>query len=285
MTFLTYIAGKTTLHRAAGLKRRLARLAGRSEERQVTVFPKPIPNRIWIYWDKGETAAPPLVQRCIRSWRENNPDWDIVVLDKTTHLDWIDMPDLPATISPNHYANVVRMRLLATHGGVWTDATTFCSQALEDWLPVLAQNGFFAFSWLSDSRAFFGPGPKRTIANWFLASAQDGVIIEAWDRLTRQYWDGRAKATHYFWHNDAFEWLLRSDSKVRQAWEQTPKLSAVAPHLAWHFLQTGRDEAAVRAALATGSIPIHKLSWRMTDSPDEIEALIDRPLEVDGAEG
>ncbi|WP_236042419.1 capsular polysaccharide synthesis protein [Roseibium aggregatum] len=228
-----------------------------------------------MYWHQGEAEAPPLVQRCLQSWRDMNPDWEVTVLDAKTHLDWIEMPELPDTIALSHYADVLRVSLLERYGGVWVDATIFCSRPLEDWLPVLtAQSGFFAFSWIPKDRDFIKGGPKRTIGNWFLASEPAGTVISAWALTTRNYWVGRKKAKYYFWHNDSFEWLLLVNRAVRQAWARTPHMGALGPHLAFHYLTTGKDDKEMRAILTSGVIPLHKLSWRMETPIEELESLL-----------
>lgn len=276
MTSMTlYSKAKRGLHRLDGVRRIVRRALSGRPGRPVGDRVRAIPRVIWIYWDSGEEAAPPLVRRCIRSWREANPGWEVRMLDAGNWSAWADLPDLPASVSPAHFADVLRTRLLARHGGVWADATAFCTRPLSDWLPMLAgQSGFFAFLWIPGDRAFLGEGPGRTIGNWFLASEPGGAIIAAWDRETARYWDGRAAADSYFWHNDAFEWLVMTDRAARRAWARTPRMGALTPHLAWHHLETGAAAEALEAALAAGAVPVHKLSWRMTCPVGEIEALL-----------
>ena len=43
---------------------------------------KDIPKIIWIFWAQGEEKAPFLVQNCIKSWKINNEDWDVRIIDK-----------------------------------------------------------------------------------------------------------------------------------------------------------------------------------------------------------
>lgn len=275
MSIPTYIALKRALHILRGPKRVVQRSFFGRKPKRVSVATHPLPRKIWLYWHQGEADAPPLVRRCLQSWRDLNPGWEVTVLDACSHHTWVDMPDLPEKISLNHYANILRVSLLERHGGVWADATIICTRPLSDWLPVLAaQSGFFAFSWIGQDRDFLGDAPKRTICNWFLASEPGGTLISAWADTTRNYWIGREEAPYYFWHNASFEWLLLTNRAVRRAWERTPKMGALAPHLAWHYLTTGEKEVEIRAALATGAIPMHKLSWRMDTPVEDIEALL-----------
>ena len=270
-----YSTVKRGLHKAGGVGRVIRRALHGRPGHPVTETVRPLPRVIWIYWDKGEAAAPPLVRRCIRSWREHNPDWEIRMLDAGTCRDWADLPALPDTIAPAHFADVLRTRLLCRHGGVWADATTFCVRPLSDWLPMLVgQAGFFAFLWIPGDRRFLGEGLGRAIGNWFLASEPGGAIATAWDRETLGYGTGRDRADSYFWHNDAFEWVVRADRAARGDWRRIPRMGALAPHLVWHHLETGTAAAEMRAALESGAVPLHKLSWRMAAPVEEIEALI-----------
>jgi mannosyltransferase OCH1-like enzyme len=43
---------------------------------------KNIPKTVWILWFQGISDAPFLVKKCIDSWVEKNPEWDVILLDK-----------------------------------------------------------------------------------------------------------------------------------------------------------------------------------------------------------
>ena len=131
-----------------------------------------LPRNIWTYWEQGMDSAPPLVRRCIESWEYWNPGWKVHVLDRKTlgqHTDLEQRVDLSREdITVQKRANLLRVALLRTHGGVWADATVMCSQPLETWLPDYASNGFFAFR---------NPGRDRLGSNWFLAAEPDNPLL------------------------------------------------------------------------------------------------------------
>lgn len=233
------------------------------------VFPRPLPRRIWIYWDRGETAAPDVVRYCIARWRALHDDWSVEVLDRSGAEAIIDMSDMPAGISPAHYADVLRLRLLKRFGGVWADATCLPTRPLDHWLPPLMQSGFFAFA---------APGPDRLLANWFLASAVGGVTVARWEERARCYWEHRSKPDTYFWAHYLFEWLVRTDGLVRHGWRSTPKLHAHMAFLLQRAVTGEWDDETVLARLseAGGSaFPIHKLSWK-NGSLARLETLLAR---------
>ena len=144
--------------------------------------PRQIPRKIWIYWDRGEEAAPELVRHCIASWRSRNPGWEVHVLDMATAAETVNLSRDPKEIPVQSYADLLRLRLLRQRGGVWVDATTYCIVPLDHWLPVLAQRGFFAYTWTKNDYWFIWPGMRRSLTNWFLASIPEGEFISRWGK-------------------------------------------------------------------------------------------------------
>ena len=80
-----------------------------------------LPRIVWMYWGQGEAQAPHVVQRCIASWRQLNPDWDIRVLDNDTLREYADISDVPAHLPPRIHANLLRLRLLAPSAIPWLE--------------------------------------------------------------------------------------------------------------------------------------------------------------------
>jgi Capsular polysaccharide synthesis protein len=184
------------------------------------------PKTIWMLWLQGWERAPLLVQACRRSWEVNNPGWTIHCLDQRTVADFIgnfeargalDDPDQP----PEACSDRVRVALLAQHGGIWADATTYCLRPLNDWLLDVLGSGFFAFD---------RPGPDRLLSSWFLAARPGNYIVQRWAERTLEYWQGRKFRHHYFWFHHIFGDEYEKNSDFRLIWDNTPKISAAGPH-------------------------------------------------------
>ncbi|MEM7703267.1 MAG: capsular polysaccharide synthesis protein [Pseudomonadota bacterium] len=248
---------------------------GRPPVRQSEPYPpSAIPRILWLYWEQGLEAAPDVVRACVESWQSLNPDWDIRLLDAASVAKWVEMPTMPDSIASAHRADVLRTRLLATHGGVWADATVWCLRPLDEWLPMAAYSGFFTFNWQNpDARIITVPWP-RLVGNWFIAAAPGNALIAEWDRVTCEYWRGREAAGNYFWHNDALEYAIGAGWAARQVWDAMPRISAGPPHFAWLAIDHGTDKDRAKAAIATGAIPVQKLSWRMDASLDDVRAML-----------
>ncbi|MEL6416680.1 MAG: capsular polysaccharide synthesis protein [Pseudomonadota bacterium] len=273
MSHLSHIRSKQVSFWARRALRKVG--IGRPPPRQREPYPpESIPRILWLYWDKGLDAAPELVRACVDSWRCLNAEWDIRLLDAANVTEYVDMPSLPDTIASAHKADVLRTLLLAKHGGVWADATVWCLRPLDEWLPMAGYSGFFTFKWQNpDAQIITVPWP-RMIGNWFIAAAPGNALIAEWDRVTCKYWQGRDAAGNYFWHNDALEYVIGADAAARQVWGAMPSISAGPPHFAWLALEHGTDKERARAAIATGAIPVQKLSWRMDAGLDEVKAIL-----------
>ena len=230
-------------------------------------YPRDIPKTVWIYWAQGETNAPDIVKRCIESWRRRNPGWEIVVLDSEKIGAFVRMSDVPSFLPHRLFADTLRLRLLADHGGVWADATCYCHRPLDEWLPLAAARGFFAFS---------EPGPDRSIDNWFIAAEKGGALIGAWRERFDRYIARRASTpVPYFIAMYAFDWVARRDAELADLWRKTPRIPAGPTFLLFWAL---RGVIPVDAALKAveGGLPVSKLSWKSDLDMNVFSGLIDR---------
>ncbi len=150
-----------------------------------------LPKIIWMFWSQGFSAAPPLVETCVASWRQQNPGWDIRLLDEAgaepylrrAKISWVRLQALPQ----EKRANILRMRLLAEEGGVWTDAATLCLQPLDDWLPQSMDAGLFVFH---------DPAYFLMVTNWFIASEKSGRLAELWRDAHEEFWAAKDYLHH-----------------------------------------------------------------------------------------
>ena len=137
---------------------------------------------IWFLWLQGLSSAPDIIKMCLHSWRRENPDWNVVVLDETNLDQYTDIPldaGIKSRLSANWYADLIRLDLLNKHGGVWVDATCYCIQPLDLWLTPNLHAHLFMFQNRGDDRAF---------CSWFIASHRDNYLLQATYKALIQYW-------------------------------------------------------------------------------------------------
>jgi len=221
---------------------------------------------IYIYWGQKFINAPYIVKKCLLSWKLKNPTWNIVELDDDNLYKYInieeEIPNLKnKKIKIPAYSDIIRILLLAKHGGCWCDATTYCNQSLDNWLHKNISTGFFAFD---------KPGKDRLLSSWFLYSEVDNYIIKKWKEITIIYWKNHDEMNHYFWFHYLFGDLYNSDNEFKNMFDLTPTISANEPHFVQYkgLLKIVSDE--VKNHIDEIKIPVYKLThWYDTKQYNE----------------
>jgi hypothetical protein len=225
-------------------------------EQLAALPPAPVPRHIFMLWQQGWESAPPLVRACADSWKRLNPDWDVHLLDNRTLADfapgWQSF-HLPSRLGRPALANVARLDLLRSHGGVWADATLFATRPLDDWLPQAMESGLFMFS---------KPRLYRDFDIWFIAAAEGNAALAAWHELVRRYWNVVRRPHHYYWMEYLFELLEASDPTARAVADAMPKLTAMGPLAVPTHAFDRHAPAAIRDLIERNIVPVHKLSHK-----------------------
>lgn len=230
---------------------------------------------IWSCWFQGRDAAPELVRKCLQSWEDRNPGWDVRCLDADTigrYLDLSAYVDLDRqNITAASLSDILRLLLLHEYGGIWVDATAFCTTPLDEWIDQAVQTGFFAFA---------RPGEDREIATWFLAAAPGNSLLAKWAARAVDYWREREATLDYFWVHHQFGELITIDQDAFTAWQSTPRISANGPHsVQWADIYANYEATATKV---DWSAPVFKLTHRIDEERLDAKSLLTRLLDLDG---
>jgi oligoribonuclease (3'-5' exoribonuclease) len=252
-----------------------------------------LPKIIWMMWLQGLDNAPEVVQACYRSWVELNPGWQVIFLDETSVHDYVEVKHIFAAgnnMQIQAHSDVIRIHLLARHGGVWVDATCLCRKSLDTWLPEATRSGFFAFS---------RPSKIKLMDNWFMAAHRDCYLTQklreeadaywlsntgltrhrnTWlsktlklfldnSVATTRYWFSYpvrkfAKAYPYAWFQFLFSKLVADDARFRKIWDDAPKISADLPHRVQHLGMFKPLTEASKQEIDNDVSPLYKLTWK-----------------------
>jgi len=151
-----------------------------------------IPKVIWSFWQnmapKGSHTSedlPPFIHMCVRVWRQLNPDHDVRVLDLTTMWKWLSPHDLPSNfkhMSIQHQSDLIRLALLAKHGGIWLDASAFTVKPMKEILSNKPNaRTFFHMPSLWADPALKAADKRVSdmyhAYNWFLAAPANDTLI------------------------------------------------------------------------------------------------------------
>jgi len=142
-----------------------------------------IPKKIWTFWD-SETV-PDVVEKCIDTWKKNNPKYEIIILNKSNLKDYLDVDFSKIKHidnSPEKYSDMVRLHILAKYGGVWSDASVICLKSYDTWIPYMQERSGAEFvGFYIDS--FTLPEFKESspvIENWFFACTTGSIMVNEW---------------------------------------------------------------------------------------------------------
>ena len=99
---------------------------------------------VWICWWQGLDQAPDIVKACVQAIRNNCHTHKVVVITDENYKQYVNIPEWleekkeRGIISKTHFSDLLRLSLLAEHGGIWLDSTLFCTESIDDLfrLPV-----------------------------------------------------------------------------------------------------------------------------------------------------
>jgi hypothetical protein len=251
-----------------------------------------IPKKIWMIWFQGFEQSPEIIKECRSSWERHNPDWEIIYLDSNTIHDYIEVKEFTdnKNMSIQALSNIFRLELLKKYGGVWADATLYCTKPLENWIfEAVEESGYFAFS---------KPGYDRMLSSWFMAAKPENELVKAWLERTKNYWRFGLtapniirrigfKACHIFIHKiklfvvvkqfiypmkifgiypyNVFHHLFEKEYKknidVRKIWDNSKTISSDLPHKISHYGLTKEINTEIEDFIDSNQTPLHKLKW------------------------
>ena len=219
---------------------------------------------IWVCWWTGEDTAPPLVQRCIQSIRLNANGHPVHLITRENYREYLDIPDYilnkvnDGIMCVANFTDYLRFSLLAKYGGLWLDATIYCSQKLPEdifRLPLFTCKGRTAdadyysnYRWTS----FCFGGYRGNVALRFLQAAFDA------------YWKQNPVSIDY----------LLVDYIISLAYRKNPAVHRLMNELPENNLHRDDLQAAMNNArparemnhIIRPETVLYKLSWRETYS-------------------
>jgi hypothetical protein len=268
---------------------------------QTTAGELTIPKIIWIFWQQGVENAPALVRQCVASWKKYNPEWQVIVLDEQNMAQHAVIPPVTrencVKVSRQALSEVLRINLLAQHGGVWADATCLCCQPLDKWLHDCTRSGFFAFA---------QPAKDRLLSSWFLVARQSCPLTRVCAEMVNDYFAHNARplksrfaksiakrlvkiamcsprlasylvhprlvktfpVNPYFCFQYIFYRMIATNEQCRRIWEATPKISADGPHAMQHQARNPITPD-IQAIINARRDPVYKLNWRLKNWPPD----------------
>ena len=157
-------------------------------------------------------------------------------------------------ISRAHFSDLLRLALLTKYGGVWIDATVYCS---EDAGAFFAKQPLFAYQHI------WRGAPGIHASSWLIAAIPHHPILEATLTLLDRYWQDHDALVHYYTFQ--FLWYMAAE-KYLTLWRRMPQFSDVPPELLANELLTPYSEQ--RMAEFRRMSDFHKLTYKIAPIPE-----------------
>lgn len=100
-----------------------------SQNQIINQSKSPYSNCIWVCWWQGLDQSPEIVKACVKSIKRNAGKHTVIILTEDNYRQYVDIPKWveekknKGIITRTNYSDLLRLSLLAKHGGLWLDAT------------------------------------------------------------------------------------------------------------------------------------------------------------------
>lgn len=221
-----YTAGLVSMDRSYYRIERKYRKSAEAYIKAMSMEPSRAENRtVWMFWWQGEEVAPPLVKKCIDTARKHFEGWNIVVVDRENYADYVDLPSHvmekheAGSITHTHFSDILRVALLVKHGGLWLDATVYCTGGLEEYMEgcdlFCYRNG-----WMDQENISF--------SSWLIYAKPGDPILKTALHLLYLYWEKNNRLCHYFLLH---MFIRMAADRLPEEWNRIPYFSHADNHL------------------------------------------------------
>ena len=208
--------GNLSLANAAKMVESSMRRKGIEAEAATTATTSKIPKTIYMFWETGWDTAHQTAQLARGTCRDMNPGYQFLALNGTSADELVDRStyipdDVWHKITVQARSDILRTMILERHGGIWADASLFCSVPFDMWLEQLEPGGDLITFRRHDKGAV---GIDPWITSWFLAAPRGSYTVQKiWDVITDPAEFYRFQKEYFWWHRLVAE-LANGDERI-----------------------------------------------------------------------
>ena len=229
---------------------------------------------IWQYWQQGVENAPPLIQRCLKSTEKYHSDKKIIVLDKKTIQDYVELPskyyDLlnKGKMKSAFFSDILRTYLLTQYGGTWVDATIFFTGRIPD---NIFESEFFVFSKnpIEDMQ-------ENIMFNYFIHSRSNNLVMESIKCALNEYWNENDFVINYFMY-EHIATMLSENKAIKKIFDAMPYCRTAATQPLRKILYDDFSEEIFEKIKTQANI--HKLSYKVLRKTSSGKSFYDKIIE------
>ena len=215
---------------------------------------------IWMLWWDGK--MPPIIELCYRSKLKNAGSHPVILLTKDNVRDYVAFPSQVweqfrrGKLRIAHLADMIRVQLIRRYGGLWLDASIYCSQEIPEAvfeLPVYSIKGDTNPAYISDGR-----WTTFAIGGW-----QNNILCSFLDDFFQKYVAAGNRFLDYYMFDCAIALAYQKIPAVGAAIDNLPKAEGDIYWLNQHLELP--PEPDYEKALPCFS----KISWQRIGTPED----------------
>lgn len=218
-------------------------------------------NKVWICWFQGMENAPEIVKKCYESLNTHLTDREIVLITSENLNKYVHFPDYivkkwkNGQITHTHLTDLLRLELLINYGGMWIDATVFCSENRESIPDYFFDSELFFYQNLKPGR----DGNAFYISSWLMSAKSNNKVLMATRELCYEYWKKNYSMDDYFLLHAFFSIIL---DYYPDEWDAVVPRDNATPHILLLRLFDKYNESLWQAIKE--QTPFHKMTYKFS---------------------
>ena len=219
-------------------------------------------DKVWICWLQGIDNAPKVVRSCYESVRRNLGENNVILITNENMDDYVQLPEFilskweQGIITDTHLTDILRLELLIRYGGMWLDATVFCSCKRNNIPSYFFDSDLFLYQSLKPGR----DGHSHINSSWLISAKTNNKILMATRYLLYEYWKTHNNMVNYFLLH---EFMAIVSDYYHDEWIKIPPRDNATPHILLLRLFDQYDERIWQ--MIKEQTPFHKLSYKNMD--------------------
>lgn len=225
--------------------------------------------KVWSMWWQGEKQADKLFRMCIDSARRHTGR-EVITLDKDNYHKYFTIPEhilrkhKEGKIALQHICDLMVMSILAAEGGVFTGATVWWSQDVDE---AFLRTPFYVCRAVTQHKVNMS---RSRWVGYFLAGNKEFPLFSFVRDCLHEYWEKCDKAVDYLMMDYIFELAYRNIPCVRETIDALPEKNNMLRNELISDLATPYDAEAFKK-YTQGDTFLYKLSWKF-GAKDEVTA-------------
>lgn len=177
---------------------------------------------VWLCWLQGEATMPPIPSLCLDSIRKYSSGAKVIVLTLDNFSKYVKIDDNILTeyrkghIKNCHFADILRISILAQRGGLWLDATMLCVSPL---CHNLLYDDFCTIKTIEQGLYV----SRCRWAVYCLRASKGNRLFVLLERLFVEYIKTEFLFMDYFLFDQFISMLYEKDEEIRMMIDRVPK--------------------------------------------------------------